>query len=190
MYQQNELPQLKSKLRNVFHKYNKMKVPYKYQHVVANITNSKTIKFLKQDKGVVIMYSSKYTEKCLRLLENDRFAKINDDSMKRIESKIQRYVRKLKSKITEEEYSKLYPTGSNPGKFYGTAKIHKLSYNDTTDQLPLRPIVSNIGTASYHLSKYLAKLLSPLSQSEYTVKIPKNLFKNLKTSFLWTEIQS
>ena len=153
MCQQNELTQLKSKLRNVCHKYNKMKVSYKYQHVVANLTNSKTIKFLKQYKGVVIMYSSKYTEKCLGLLENDRFAKINDDSTKRIECKIQRYVRKLKSEITEEEYSKLYPTGSNPRKFYGTAKIHKLSYNDTIDQLPLRPTVSSTGTASYHLSK-------------------------------------
>ena len=119
------------------------------------------------------MDSSKYTEKCLGLLKNDRFAKINDDPAERIESRIQRCVRKLKSKIAKEEYSKLYPIGSNPGKFYGTAKIQKISYNDTIDQLPLRPIVSNIGTASYHLPKYLAKLLSTLSQSEYTVKISK-----------------
>ena len=27
----------------------------------------------------------------------------------------------------------------------------------TIDQLPLRPIISNIGTGSYHLSKYLLK---------------------------------
>ena len=126
------------------------------------------------------MDSSKYTEKCLGLLENNGFAKITDDPTKRIESKIQRCVRKLKSKITKEEYSKLYPTGSNPGKFYGTAKIHKLSYNDSIDQLPLRPIVSNIGTASYHLSKYLAKLLSPLSQSEYTVKNSKEFIQKFK----------
>ena len=81
------------------------------------------------------MDSSKYTEKCLGLPENDRFAKTNDYSTKRIDSKIQRCVRKLKSKIMEEKYSKLYPTGSNPGKFYGTTKMHKLSYNDTIDQL-------------------------------------------------------
>ena len=87
-------------------------------------------------------------------------------TQRNVQSKIQRYLRKLKSKITKDEYSKLYPTGSKPGKLYGTAKIHKLSYNDTIDHLPLRPIVSNIGTASYYLSKYLAKLLSPLSQSE------------------------
>ena len=87
-------------------------------------------------------------------------------TQRNVQSKIQRYLRKLKSKITKDEYSKLYPTGSKPGKLYGNAKIHKLSYNDTIDHLPLRPIVSNIGTASYYLSKYLAKLLSPLSQSK------------------------
>ena len=128
------------------------------------------------------MDSSKYTEKCLEILGNDQFANINDDPTKRTESKIQRCVCKLKSKITKDEYWKLYSTGSNPGKFYETAKIHKLSYNDTIDQLPLRPTVSNIGTAFYHLSKYLAKLLSPLSQSEYTVKNSKELiwkFKNV-----------
>ena len=42
------------------------------------------------------MDSSKYTEKCLGLLENDRFAKINDDPTKHIESKIR------KSKITKK----------------------------------------------------------------------------------------
>ena len=38
------------------------------------------------------------------------------------------------------------------------------------DQLPIRPIIYNIGTATHQLAKYLAKLLSPLSQSQYTVK--------------------
>ena len=84
--------------------------------------------------------------------------------------------------MTKDEHSKVYPTGSNPGKFYGTAKIHKLSYNDTIDQLPFRPIVSNIGIAPYHLSKYLAKLLSPLSQLEYTVKNSKEFIQKFKNA--------
>ena len=107
------------------------------------------------------MDSSKYTEKCLGLLENDRFAKTNDYSTKRIESKIQRCVRKLESKITEEEYSKLYPTGSNPGKFYGTAKS------------TLHLIYLNI------LQNYYPRSANHSTQ----LKIPKNLF-------LWTVIQS
>ena len=51
-----------------------------------------------------IIDHSKYTEKCIELLENDRFAKVNDDPTKRIESKIQICVPKLKSKITKQEY--------------------------------------------------------------------------------------
>ena len=61
------------------------------------------------------MDSSKYTEKCLVILENDQFAKIKDNPTKRTESKIQRCVHKLKSNITKDEYSKLYSTGPNPG---------------------------------------------------------------------------
>ena len=55
----------------------------------------------------------------------------------------------MKSPFTLQEYKKVYPTGSNAGKLYGTAKIHKLPESGTVDQLQLRPIISNVGTASY-----------------------------------------
>ena len=48
------------------------------------------------------------------------------------------------------------------------------------DQLLIRPIVSNIGTATYQLAKYLAKLLSPLSQSQYTVKSTKDFTDKIR----------
>ena len=83
-------------------------------------------------------------------------------------------------KLPSNIYSKIYPTGSAPGKFYGTAKIHRLSPDDTINELPLRPTISNIGTATYHLSKYLAQLLSPLSESEYTIKSTKHFVEKIK----------
>ena len=86
----------------------------------------------------------------------------------------------MKSKCTEREYYQLYPSDSNAGKFYGTAKVHKLKQGDTVNQLPLQPIVSNCGTASYKLTKYLAKLLSPLSKSQYTVQSTKELINHIK----------
>ena len=86
----------------------------------------------------------------------------------------------MKLKLPSSIYSKIYPTGSAPDKFYGTAKIHKLSPYDTINELPLRPIVSNIGTATYHLSKYLAKLLSPFSESEHTIKNTKHFVEKIK----------
>jgi hypothetical protein len=73
-----------------------------------------------------------------------------------------------------------YPTGSSPGKFYGAAKVHKLKQGESVDNLPIRPIISNIGTASYHLAKYLAKLLSPLSQSEYTISSTDNFINYIR----------
>ena len=43
----------------------------------------------------------------------------------------------------------------------------------------MRPILSNIGTATYDLSNYLAKLLSLLSQSEYTIKNKKQFIEQI-----------
>ena len=63
----------------------------------------------------------KYSDKCLRLLLTKQFTVLNNDPTKTLESKVQRTLRKLKSKFTEQEYKKLYPTGSCPWKFYGTA---------------------------------------------------------------------
>ena len=86
----------------------------------------------------------------------------------------------MKSRFILQEYNKVYPTGSNAGKLYGTAKIHKLPESGTVDQLPLRPIVSNIGTASHYLAKHLAKILAPLSKSEYTVQNTKDFVNFIK----------
>ena len=63
---------------------------------------------------------------------------------------------------------------------YGTAKVHEMAKNDNIDNLPLRRIISNIGTASYHLVKHLMKLLSPLSHSEFTVKNTKAFIQEFK----------
>ena len=47
------------------------------------------------------------------------------------------------------------------------------------DQLPIREIASNTGTATYQLARYLAKLLSPLSLSQYTVKSAKDFIQKI-----------
>ena len=43
---------------------------------------------------------------------------------------------------------KIYPIGSSSGKFYGKAKMHKPKKNGNINDLPLRPILSNIDTAT------------------------------------------
>ena len=125
------------------------------------------------------MNRDKYNEKCLELLDTEQFQKLNHDPTKTTERKVQNALRKIKSKLSINEYKRIYPTGSSPGKLYETAKIHKLSDRDGIEKLPIRPIISNLNTATYHLAKYLAKLLAPLSTSEYTASSSKEFIKTI-----------
>ena len=114
------------------------------------------------------------------MLSTKQFLNVEIDPTKPLQIKIQRILRKIKSKVSEQEYKRLYPTGSRPRKFHGTAKMHKLSLNGKVDDLQLRPSVSNINTATYNLAKFLSKLLAPLRESEYTAKNTKNFVDNIK----------
>ena len=127
------------------------------------------------------MDKGKYAEKCMKILSSKQFHKLQKDPTKNIETKIQRAVRKIKSKLSPKEYLNIYPTGSWSRKFYGTAKKHKLTPTGAIDDLPIRPIMSNIGNLLYQLTKYLAKLLSPLSKSEYTVDNNVEFINNIKS---------
>ena len=173
---------MKTRLRNVCDRYNRIRVPYKFRKVVEKLSRNNSIMVLKQDnsRGVVVIDRKTYTEKCLSLLNTDSFIQLDHDPTKAIEGKSQRSIRKIKNNLTKQEYSRIYPTGSSPGKFYGTAKRHKLKKGSSVDDLPLRPIISHIGNASYQLAKYLAKLLSPLSKSQYTVKSTKEFIDMIK----------
>ena len=97
---------------------------------------------LKQDKGrgLVVIDRKTYTEKCLSLLNTDSFIQLDHDPTKAIEGKIQRVARKIKNNLTKQEYSRIYPTGSSPRKFYGTGKRHKLKKGSSVDNLPFRLI--------------------------------------------------
>ena len=178
----NDKDELQSKLRRTCENYSKLKTPYKYKDIIKKLSQNNNIIILKQDKGrgVVILDKSTYVDKCLSLLNTDQFCKLDKDPTKTTESKVQRVLRSVKSQIGETEYKNIYPTGSIPGKLYGTAKVHKLAPNDTVDKLTLRPIISNIGTATYKTAKYLAKLLAPLTKSEYTVENTTDFVKRLK----------
>ena len=138
---ENYLSSLKTKLRNSCEKYRKIRVPYKYKKIIDQLSRNKDLCILKQDKGrgVVLMDRTKYTNKCLEILETNQFTKLNHDPTKSVEEKIQ-LLRKFKSRLSQKEYYQLYPTGSGAGIFYRTAKIHKLPPDSNINNLPLRPI--------------------------------------------------
>ena len=147
---------------------------------------------LKEKKGreFLVIDWNKCTEKFLKLLPTDNFIQFEHVSVERIEGKIQRSIRKIKNKLTEQEYRGLYQTGSSLEKFYSTAKQIK-GRNDRfiwpillSDGISLRPVFSNAGTASYQLVKYLVKLLSWLIK--YTVNSIKEFIDMIKNATIWS----
>ena len=139
---------------------------------------------LKQDegrRGVVILDTTKYTEKMYGIIKYRRLQTTDTTyPTAATEQKIQKVLRKRKSEFSVPEYRRLYQTDSAPARFYGAAKIPMLKNDSTVDELLIQPIISNISTASWQLGKYLAKLLSPLSTSEYTVKSTNDFITHIK----------
>ena len=178
---QHQLDHIKTKVRSTCEKYHNTRTANKYKNVIEKLSKNDAIIIAKQGKGlgVVILDSTKYITKCLSMVGTKQFAKLDNDPTSKLESKVERILKKIKSKLPEKVYRKLPPTGSCPGKFYGNAKVHKL-FTNNIDDLPLRPIISNIGTATYERAKYLANLLARLGKSKYTMNNTKEFVKYIQ----------
>ena len=116
---------------------------------------------LPADRGnaTVVMERSDYEGKVRELLnDTTSYRRLPKDPTQAQETKISSMLRELhkKKEIAKPIYDRLRPTGSQPPRLYGLPKIHKQS-------VPLRPIVSCIGSPSYKLSKYIASIISPLA---------------------------
>ena len=133
---------------------------------------------LTADKGValVVMNTEDYKKKAEELLYQNTYRAIPSDPTMRLKNKLISMLKSIKAKggITEELYSRLYPTGAGSPKFYGLPKIHNL------EMLP-RPIVSSIGTVTYPTSKEVARILKPLvGRSPHHVKNTQDFIDQIK----------
>ena len=136
----------------------------------SNITNEEfqALKELKEDKSrmiltadkgvaLVIMDKKDYIQKAEELLNTSTYKKITEDPANKHKNRLVNILKNIKSGggLSEETYKKLYPAGAVSSKFYGLLKVHKPG-------IPLRPIVSSTGTATYNTAKELARILKPL----------------------------
>ena len=76
-----------------------------------------------------------------------KFKKLNSDLTFRREGQLQRYLGNVKSKdlLDQGTNREIYPTGSQPARFYGLPIVHKVK-NPSVITPPFRPIVSSIRT--------------------------------------------
>ena len=138
-----------------------------------NLRKNKDIVIAKPKKGngIVILDRKLYDNAIQEIIsDTSKFEKINEDPTLKREASLQRFLRKLKLKnvFNENEYDKLYPSGSAPARIYLTPKIHEFLSSDSFPKR--RPIVSSIGTFNYNLVHFFCGLLSPLVPNDYSCK--------------------
>ena len=130
------------------------------REAIKALAKDDSIVILPADKGrtTVILNKQDYHNKVKALLDDtNTYEKLTSDPTRAIKNKL---IQTLKEWRKEERipnylYNQLYLTAENVPKFYGLPKIHK-------KDVPLRPIVSSIGSVMYDTAKFLAKIMKPL----------------------------
>ena len=140
------------------------------------------------DKGVglVVLNESDYYKKLDKIIsDRTRFTRlsynINTNNIKDCmnspwinkENKVIRYCQQhLLNLVDKSTYTRIYPNGSQPGKIYGMAKNHK-------PNCPLRPVLSAINTAEYHLAKWLEQQIRPYLSNRFSVSSTADFVQEL-----------
>ena len=137
-------------------------------------------KQLKEDQRIIIRRADKspifvildreeYVSKLNSILsDTSKFQRIKEDPTKKLKAKVNRTIKSANSLSGGVHFQTIVGEFA-PGYAYGTVKTHKRDN-------PLRPIISQVSTATYKLAKRLNQLLKPY--------IPGNYLLNSAEEFL------
>jgi len=176
---QNDKEIIRNKITNILTNY-KNKINHA-QKITGNQLNhyfKETKKFIFQHSSLyilsadksnktVLMEKEEYNRKMENLLgDSNTYKKETYDLTNKIQTKMNSLINKwLKQNyIDKATKNKLICHNGQPPYIYGLPKLHK-------NNIPLRPIVSTIGSATYNLSKFLSNILANiLGNNEYHIK--------------------
>ena len=133
-------------------------IPRRFRAALANLKNRDNIHITKADKSnsVVILDKRDYETKMENLLsDNVTYEKLRSSPLRRLASQFNKRVRELFKDAPGLEVNNFLQINPCLPYIYGLPKTHK-------QQIPLRPIISQCGSFTYKVSKFLANKLSPL----------------------------
>ena len=135
---------------------------------IQQLKKENTRMILTAHKGVCLVVTDKedYIKKSEELLLKPTYKILPSDPTTKHKNKLITLLKSIKAEggIKKNTYRRLYPTGACSPKYYGLPKVHKTG-------IPLRPIVSSIGSVSYETAKEQSKILKPLvGKTPYSVK--------------------
>ena len=175
-----EAEELRGEVKAILRKIQppKSNISLEEQKAIDELRKDDTKVILTVDKGVslVVMNKEEYIKKAEELLLTDTYRTISNDPTNKYKTKLIKLLKTIKAEggISEAVYKRLYPMGTGVPKFYGLPKVHKQG-------IPLRPIVSSIGAASYETAKELARILKPLmGNSPYQVQNSRDFIQQIQ----------
>ena len=124
----------------------------------------------------MVLDTDDYIKKSEELLNQPTYKLLSSDPTTKHKNRLISILKSIKAEggIDNTTYKRLYPTGAGSPKYYGLPKIHKQG-------VPLRPIVSSRGSATYETAKELAKILKPLvGKSPYHVQNNQDFLDSIK----------
>ena len=144
---------------------------------MEELKKDKNRRILTADKGVstVVIDKKEYIRKAEELLRQPTYKPIPTDPTNRYKNMLIILLKKIKTEggIDEVTYRRIYPKGARPPKFYGLPNVHKTG-------MPLRLIVTSIGTVTYETSKELSRIMKPLvGRSPHQVQNNKEFIQQL-----------
>ena len=154
----------------------KFSLHHEHRKALRELRNENLV-IVRPDKGraTVILTRDEYVQKMLTILQDQsKFVCLGPcdefDCTLKTEKKLQSYLKRLRTRkeISLDVYDRITPTGSARPRLYGLPKVHKPG-------VPLRPILSMVGSPQYGISKWLCELLNPVVQY-YGVRCVKDSF--------------
>lgn len=176
----NILSNCKNKLLNS-HKKIRCKLNYFLKEAKSFLAQHQSLYVLAADKSnkTVILEKEEYNKKMLELLnDSSTYKKESHDLTKKIQTKLNSFVNTWlkKNYIDKKLKNKLICHNGQPPYIYGLPKLHK-------NNIPLRPIVSTIGSATYNLSKHLSNILTNIiGKTEYHIKDSWDFHNTIKNN--------
>ena len=153
---------------------------------ISSLLRDKSIIIKKADKSnnVVILDKNIYLSEAYRQLQSHHYKSLDSFDFKVLRQNINDYVIGMHNRNEIDEISFKYLINGNqksygPGHMHILPKIHKLKYEDYDNVIrhgfniniivpPGRPIISQIGTITEYIGRYIDHFLVPIVQKQHT----------------------
>ena len=108
---------IKTKLCPSYEKHYNKKYTWELKKSHLKLLKSISIIVLKHDKGIAIvtMNRTKCLNKFYTIWDSNQFPKLDEDPTCYMENNVQGTLRKVKSTVPQNVFSKIYPSGLGPG---------------------------------------------------------------------------